>query len=68
MAWTLEQLTALEAAIATGALRVTHGSPPKTVQYHSLSDMLRLRAAMRRGLGLDTAAASSVAAHYRDTD
>jgi hypothetical protein len=59
MAWTTTQLDALEAAIAVGALSVTHGNPPKTVRYHSLDEMLHLREIMRRALGLAQAAAQA---------
>ena len=63
MAFTQAQLDALEAAIATGALRVTYQD--KSVQYHSLEDMLLLREAMRRELGLATADRVSRWSHNR---
>lgn len=50
MAWTTEQLDALEAAIATGTKSVMYGT--KMVTYNSLDEMLRLRDLMRRELGL----------------
>lgn len=50
MAWTLEQLTALEGAIAQGALRVRYSD--KEVQYRSLGEMIQLRDMMRQELGL----------------
>lgn len=50
MAWTMEQLTAVEEAIATGATRVKYID--REVQYQSLDDLLRLRDRMRIALGL----------------
>lgn len=43
--WTQSDLDRLEAAIKTGARRVTYTSG--TVEYHSLAEMLQLRATMR---------------------
>lgn len=54
MAFTQAQLTALDDAIALGALEVRYQD--KTVQYRSLSEMLQLRDLMRRELGLASAA------------
>lgn len=51
MAWTQEQLTALEDAIAQGALRVRYSD--KEVQYRSLAEMLQLRDMIRQELGLN---------------
>lgn len=48
--WTQEQLDALNAAIAQGALRVRYAD--KEVEYRSLSDMLQLRDQMMQSLGL----------------
>lgn len=48
MAFTLEQLAALEAAIAQGAKRVKYAD--KEVEYPSLKDMLMLRDQMRAEL------------------
>lgn len=48
MAWTSAQLAALETAIATGTKTVTYQD--KTVTYHSLDEMLRLRAQMKAEL------------------
>lgn len=50
MAWTLQQLEALEAAIATGTKQVMYGN--KLVMYNSLDEMLRLRDLMKKELGL----------------
>jgi len=50
MAWTLQQLQALEEAIAQGALIVRYSD--KSVQYRSLSEMMALRDTMRQELGL----------------
>lgn len=49
MAYTQDQLKALEAAIAEGALVVKYGD--KSVEYRSLDDMLRIRDLMRADLG-----------------
>lgn len=50
MAWTTEQLAAVEEAISFGATRVKYAD--REVQYNSLSDLLRLRDRMRQDLGL----------------
>lgn len=50
MAWTTEQLAAIEEAISLGATRVKYID--REVQYNSLDDLLRLRDRMRRELGL----------------
>lgn len=50
MAYTISQLEALEAAIATGALTVKHGD--QQVTYQSSVDMIRLRNLMRSELGV----------------
>lgn len=52
MAWTQDDLTALEAAIATGALRVGYADG-KSVTYRSLEEMAAIRSVMRRTLGLE---------------
>jgi hypothetical protein len=49
MAWTTQQLAALDAALAQGTTRVTFEG--RTVEYRSLADMIRLRDLMRRDLG-----------------
>lgn len=48
--FTLDQLAALTAAIATGALKVKYQD--REVTYHSLADMIKLRDQMRQELGL----------------
>ena len=48
MAYTQEQLTTLQAAIALGANMVKYGD--KTVIYNSLSDMLRAESIMKAEL------------------
>jgi len=50
MAFTLEQLTALEDAIAQGVQSVMYGN--KQVMYRSLAEMIMLRDQMRSELGL----------------
>jgi roadblock/LC7 domain-containing protein len=48
--YTLAQLQALEAAIASGALRVTNDG--QTVEYRSIAEMMRIAATIRLELGL----------------
>lgn len=50
MAYTIEQLTALENAIGEGALKVEYGD--KKVEYRSLNEMIRIRNLMRQDLNL----------------
>lgn len=46
MAWTQTDLDRLTAAIAQGVRRVTY-SDGRAVEYHSLGEMLRLKATMK---------------------
>ena len=48
--FTLQDLTSIEAAIATGALRVEYND--RTVVYRSMNDLLKAREVIRRALGL----------------
>lgn len=48
--FTIEQLNALESAIADGALRVKYTD--KEVEYRSLEEMLKIRSIMREALGI----------------
>lgn len=48
--YTIEDLQDLETALATGALRVTHGGT--STEFRSRDDMLRQVALMRQELGL----------------
>lgn len=50
MAYTLDDLAALEAGIAKGVLRVRQGD--EEVWYRSLAEMERIRRQMREELGL----------------
>lgn len=50
MAFTQQQLNALDAAIASGTMQVMYGN--KTVMYKSLDEMLRVRRLMAKELGL----------------
>lgn len=50
MAWTSDQLTALEEAIAAGALRVKYAD--REVTYADTASMLKVRDIMRRALGV----------------
>jgi len=50
MAFTTTQLSALETAIAQGALYVQFGE--RRITYHSLDEMIRLRNTMRSELGV----------------
>lgn len=54
MAYTIEQLDALEAAIAQGALQVKYSD--KEVTYRSLSEMQQIRRQIRAALGLTSSA------------
>lgn len=63
MAWTQTDLDALDAAIATGARRVTYDG--HTVEYHSMDDMLKARAMMRRALGKTATAQRKLATFDR---
>lgn len=51
MAFTQTQLDALEAAIASGTLVVRTGD--KSVRYHSLDEMIKLRDVIRNQLNAD---------------
>ena len=62
MAWTTDQLTALETAISQGALRVRYSD--KEVQYRSLSEMLQLRDLIRQELGLTSAGSRRLLAKH----
>lgn len=50
MAWTVTDLTILEAAIAQGATKVKYAD--KEVEYRSLNEMFQLREQMKKELGL----------------
>lgn len=56
MAYTQTQLTNLENAIATGALRVE--SDGQVVVYRTLEDMIRVRDTMRAELGVSSTGAT----------
>jgi hypothetical protein len=51
MAFTQSQLALLEAAIASGTLEVRTGD--KSVRYHSLDEMIKLRDVIRNQLNAD---------------
>ena len=51
MAFSQAQLDALEAAIASGTLEVRTGD--KSVRYHSLDEMIKLRDVIRNQLNAD---------------
>jgi hypothetical protein len=50
MAYTTDNLAAIEKAIAEGTLEVSYGD--KRVKYRSLSEMLQIRDLIRNELGL----------------
>lgn len=52
MAWTQDQLDALEEAIASSTLKVKYAD--KEVTYRSLDEMLKVRDMMRADLGITT--------------
>lgn len=56
MAYTSQQLEALESAIAQGVTKVKYAD--KEVEYRSLDDMIRLRNIMRQELGMSGGIAS----------
>ena len=43
MAFSSDDLAALDLAIASGEQRVTFGDPPRTVEYRTVSDLLSAR-------------------------
>jgi hypothetical protein len=51
MAWTQQQLEAIEAAIASGELTVRFGD--RTVTYRSMDELLRARAVIIEALASD---------------
>ena len=57
MAYTLEQLAALERALATGEQRVTFGD--RTVEYRSVDDLIAAIDVVRRGLDEQAVAAGT---------
>jgi hypothetical protein len=64
MAFTQTQLDAIENGIAAGTTEVSYDG--KRVSYRSLDEMLRIRAIIRRALGLDTAQSATIlVAHDR---
>jgi len=48
--WTIEDLEALESAIAQGVVRVEYSD--KKITYRSLDEMIRIRNRIRKDLGL----------------
>lgn len=65
MAFTLAQLDAVEAAIASGTLTVHYSD--KSVTYKSTADMIMARQIIRRALGLAGQSTTVVIAHDRGT-
>ncbi len=63
MAFTQAQLDALESAIASGVTSVSYEG--KSTSFRSLDEMLRLRDAIRRALGLDTTSRTILIQHDR---
>lgn len=61
--WTLEQLKALENAMAKGVLRVDYTD--KSIIYRSLKEMSQLREIMRRDLGLNVKSTRLLATHKK---
>lgn len=58
MAWTQDQLTALDESIALGATTVQYTD--RTVTYRSLSDMMKLRDMIKRELGINGTSDGSI--------
>ncbi|HOQ47662.1 MAG TPA: hypothetical protein PK157_20295 [Bryobacteraceae bacterium] len=55
MAWTQQQLDAIEAAIASGELTVHFGD--RTVTYRSMDDLLKARVVIKDALASDAGTA-----------
>lgn len=51
-AWTIDDVSTLEKAIAQGALRVKYAD--KEIEYRSLNEMLRALDIMRKDLGISS--------------
>jgi hypothetical protein len=67
MAFSQSELTAIEAAIASGSLSVKYQD--RSVTYRSLDDMLRIRDLMRRELGVTSGRNTRLyAEHKRGTE
>lgn len=64
--WTQADLTRIERAIRSGALRVTYGDG-KSVTYRSLEDLFAIREQIRAALGIDAGPKRRVAAHAKGT-
>lgn len=63
MAWTTSDLDALETAIKAGVRSVQYGD--RSVTYHSLDEMLRLRSAMTAAVNV---AAGTARTAYAQTE
>jgi hypothetical protein len=56
MAWTQQQLNAIEAAIASGELTVRFGD--RTVTYRSMDELLQARAVVQEALAAESGTAT----------
>lgn len=63
MAFSQEQLSAIEAGIAAGTTSISYEG--RSVTYRSLDEMLRIRALIRQSLGLTPRAVTVLAQHSR---
>jgi len=63
MAFTLEELEAIERGIASGTLTIRYADKVRT--YRSLDDMLRIRELIRGALGAGTSAATGPSRQVR---
>lgn len=63
-AYTLENLQALQAAIASGARKVKYGD--RETEYRSLQDMLRIEKEMKQALGLTAPESHGYLEYRRD--
>lgn len=61
MAATAQQIADLEAAIASGALTVQYGDPPRRVTYRSLAEMESVLAKLKGELSGSTSGRSTFA-------
>lgn len=61
--WTEVDITALEAAIKRGVLRVRYGD--REVQYHSITEMLKLLQSMKDAVEMESSAGGNRTTYAR---
>jgi len=62
VAWTQSDLDAIERALAQGTKRVEYQD--KEVEYHSLTELMKLRATIRAELGVNSGKSQNVLAAF----